>query len=350
MRERQDRAYGPYKRGRLWRVVESTAAGEKSTCSFASEKLALEYIAEYNDEAHGRTMSGVLDEYLRLRKGDIKPKSHDTLGYRLKAFLRVTERDRLLSQVDEDVAAELYRMRVAETKADTHRAELAAAGAMFAWCIERGWVARNPFDRVKPVGRKRRRTEHLRIDEARKFLEACLNDLTDAGLACAIAVLLGLRASEVINLRVRDIDDGARVLWVDESKSEAGERHLSIPEVIRTRLRKKIANRPAGDRLFGTVGRHWLAHHVERLCELAEVQAVGPHALRRTWSALAAEALPIEAVSAALGHASTMITKRHYQPTNAVERRSGATAAAALVSKSGNRSGGSGFPSRSRKR
>lgn len=322
-RQRKETAHGPYQRGRKFRVVETSAAGARSTLSFATEAEALEYIAGFNDEAEGRTVSGVLDAYLDhcVERG-LRPKTITTLRYRLKGITQVVARDRLLSSVSPALARELYVKRCADTVADTHRAELAAAQAMFGWCIDQGWLAANPFAAVNPVGRKAVRKDHLRIDEARAFRRAALDDATDAGLAAAMLLLMGLRVSEVTERRVRDIDDGARVLWVDGAKTDAGDRHLEVPAELRARLLRKVQGRPADDRLFGDVSRRWLAYHVGRLCGLAKIQVVSPHALRRTWSAIGAESMPVDAVSRALGHASAAITRRHYQPTNAEERRS----------------------------
>lgn len=322
MRERTERAHGPYRRGRKWRVVETSATGAKSTCSFESETEALAYIAEYHSEAQGRTVSAVVDAYLKhLEAQGLKAGSITTLRYRLKAITQMVTRDRLLTSVTPRIAVDLYAARVAKVKPDTHRAELAAVSAMSAWCVERGWLRASPFADVKPEGRKATRRVHLRIDEARAFLRTALDDATDAGIASAMGLLMGLRASEIVDCRVRDVDDGARVLWIADAKTAAGVRHLEIPPELRARLARKVDGRQGDERLFGDVDRHWLGYHVRRICGLAKVPVVSPHALRRTWSAIGAEAMPVDAVSRALGHASTAITRRHYQPTNAEERR-----------------------------
>jgi integrase len=332
MRERKARAHGPYRRGDKWRVVEVAATGARSTCSFDSEAEALDYIAEYNDEAEGRTLSMAIDEYIAHRTtGGIKAGSVTTLRFRLKAITRVVENDRMLSKLTRAAACDLYAARVAATKPDTHRAELASVLAMFKWCVEKGWLRINPFSEVKPVGRKARRHSHLRIDEARIFRDAALSYAHDGGLAALLPLLAGLRATEVTSLCVRDVDDGARVLWVTDAKTEAGNRKLDVPTELRVRLAKRIAGRAGDDRLFGDVDRRWLTYHVHRICELAKLgRKVSPHALRRTWSAIGAESMPVDAVSRTLGHASSTVTRRHYQPTNAEERRRGAAAQSVL--------------------
>lgn len=331
-RQRTEKAHGPYRRGKLFRVVETAATGARTTLSFATEAEALEYIAAYNDEAKGRTVSAVIDEYLKHRRAtDLRAKSIETLGYRLHGILRDIERDRLLSQLTPALAQKLYDQRCEEVAVDTHRGELNAASAMCAWCVKRGWLPSNPFASVEPVGRKNVRKSKLRIDESRAFLELALAENTEAGLAAAIALLMGLRASEVASIRVRDVDDGASVLWIDEEDGEErlkttdSERYLEIPLVLRDRIAALCKGRKGSERLFGDRDRHWVYYHVTRLSEAAKVPRVTPHALRRTHAKISAETSPIEHVARALGHGGTQVTKRHYVGKGAEGRRSAET-------------------------
>ena len=48
-----------------------------------------------------------------------------------------------------------------------------------------------------------------------------------------VAVYMGLRAGEIVNIGRRDIDDNGRLLWIPDSKTEAGRRILEIPEILR---------------------------------------------------------------------------------------------------------------------
>jgi integrase len=50
-------------------------------------------------------------------------------------------------------------------------------------------------------------------------------------LAAALPLLTGMRASEITNLRRRDLDDGGKILWVQEGKTEAARRRFVVPEV-----------------------------------------------------------------------------------------------------------------------
>jgi integrase len=93
--------------------------------------------------------------------------------------------------------------------------------------------------------------------------------------------------------RSRDVDDAARVLWIERAKTRAGDRRLEVPEVLRPQLAALVAGRAPDAPLFGGHDRHWVGYHVRRLCRLAKVPVVCPHVLRGTQSSIAARAVPV---------------------------------------------------------
>jgi integrase len=50
------------------------------------------------------------------------------------------------------------------------------------------------------------------------------------------AFLLGLRASEVTDRVVRDLDDDGRLLWIEFGKTKRSRRTLEIPAILRPYL------------------------------------------------------------------------------------------------------------------
>jgi integrase len=151
-------------------------------------------------------------------------------------------------------------------------------------------------------------------------------DGDSAGTAAATALLLGMRASEIAERIVRDLDGGGRVLAVTASKTAAGVRRLRVPAVLQPLLHQLAAGKRAADRLFGAgVNRHWVLRAVARVCRAAGVPAVTPHGLRGTHATLAVGAgISGDAVAASLGHESFAVTAAHYARPEAV---SGAQAA-----------------------
>ena len=97
------------------------------------------------------------------------------------------------------------------------------------------WLARNPLDEVVGVGKRRHGKAQLRIDEARRWQAKAL-ELADQGEAGAVAAMMslvmGMRASEIVSRVVRDLDDDGRLLWIPETKTEAGKRTLPVPEFL----------------------------------------------------------------------------------------------------------------------
>jgi len=311
--DRQERAYGPYRHGRRWRVVLVGSDGRRGRRSFESETLALKYIDRFAAKTDTRAVSAAVDEYVRhLRDRGLRDGSVATVAFRLRALLRTTDRERSLRTLTPNAARDLYERRCAEIAPETQRQELATASSFAAWATKQGWIRSDPFAGIEATRARARRKPQHRIDEARKFVDVALGEGSASGLAATIAVITGLRASEITDRVVRDVDDGARVLWIDHAKSKAGERQLEIPEMLRKPLARLVAGRAGGERLFGRVDRHWLYYHVRRLCKLAGVPVVCSHGLRGTWSSISAGVQPIEHVARALGHADVAVTRRHY--------------------------------------
>lgn len=124
------------------------------------------------------------------------------------------------------------------------------------------------------AGKRRHGKPQLRIDEARKWM-ATATELAAAGeagaVAAMLALLLGMRASEIVSRVMRDLDDDGRLLWLPDSKTEAGKRTLRVPEVLRESLQGLVADRKSDALLFGVHWRDWPREWVQRICAHAGV-------------------------------------------------------------------------------
>lgn len=316
----EERIHGPYKHGARWRVVVVATDGTRShpreseggPSGFASRESAEEYVAAWRGEDEP-TIAAAVDAYIEsMRSGGYREDSVTTTAFRLRALLQTTGRDRRLRALTPAVARDLFAARAAAS-GDTQAGELGNGHRFAAWAIGQGWLSRDPFVGLaptKPKSRARRKQQH-RIDEARRFLDVALAH-GEEGLAAAIALLMDLRASEIVKRRVRDVDDDGRVLVIEEAKTEAGERRLEIPDEIHAAIVGRCTDRRPEDLLFPGRSRHWVGYHVRRLCRIAGVPVISPHGLRRTHSSISVREVSIEHVAAALGHASPAVTRRHY--------------------------------------
>jgi integrase len=270
-------------------------------------------------------VSKAVEAYLqRLRDRDRAPATVESAEDRLRLML-ASVWNKPVRRVSAQAQA-LYDAAQVHRAADTHRNALSVTRAWAAFCVKRKWLKSNPFAGIEPTGRKRRGAEksQLRVTESARILEVCLGQGPE-GIAAALALLLGLRASEVASIQARDVDAGGTLLWIPKSKSDAGRRRLRIPEVLRDRL-VALADNRVGPIFFTALGkpatRYWVTYQVKRLCGLARVPVVTSQALRRTHATLATEAGATgDLVAAQLGHTSSAITHRAYiEPSAASDR------------------------------
>lgn len=310
---------------KIWCPVEDTPEGATRLAEQCARELT---------QGEELTVSGALEKYLDFQsaKGN-RPTSLDNNRTVLQRFFGGAL-ERPLSWVNASRAQELYeelrrrpgpRGRVPAV--DTHRNYLAQARSFLQWAQGQRLVKANPLGAVVGVGRRSKGKKQLRIDEARQLRAHCLElaPFDDGALAALMALLLAMRASEIITRTVRDVDDGGRKIWVDHheesgfrTKTAAGRRLLDVPEELQPLLLNRIAGRRPGELLFPAEGggrhwRDWPTEQVRRLCAEAGVPLVCAHALRGQHATLAiqAGASPL-LVAAALGHESPSTTLGAY--------------------------------------
>lgn len=290
--------------------------------------------------ASNRTLGEAVRDYLQEKAGE---RGAATIRYRLLGLLRLREGDRALTAVNAAMARRLYQKRTTEVADDTHIGELQYAVRFFEWCIGKGWVRLNPFADVAVTGERRdRRDQQLRVTESRAFFDRAMAEGSLESHVVLMALMMGLRAHEVVERVVRDVDDDGRILWVPKSKTKAGVRQLRVPQLLRTPLLAYCAGKGPGEALFIRDGhrpnatRHWLHYHVVRLAKEAGVPRVTPHGLRRTWFTLkmlgSGDALS-EIVREG-GHADRGDTaRRHYLAPGAEESAGNAAVESVLVTR-----------------
>lgn len=335
---RGDRVYGPYKDRRGWRVVY-VEEGERASTTCSSQEDAEELAADLRRQLQRRevTVGDAIDEWLDdLERRGRQPTTTETIGHRLRAVL--TDEDEPLQDITPIRARQLVERYLVTPRerggeppaAETARSTLARCRRFARWAMRQRYLTRDPFpasDELELEGPRRRSRAQLTIDEARRLTETAVAEAEagsepEAGVGVLMALLLGLRASEVTGRRVRDLDDDGRILWITASKTEAGRRHVHVPEVLRALLAGIAQGRAGDEPLLGARSRWWLEKRAKKLCARAGVTIVSPHGLRRTHVTLAREAGATgPTVAAAVGHADGGRTaERHYQAPGTTER------------------------------
>lgn len=321
--------YGPYPDGDKWRVVLRSETGQRRTKTLDSRAEADAFISDLERQVEAldipRTIGAALEEYLAAKQAaGLKPISIRTVGDQLSAFLPVAER----LTISPERASEIYREATTRpcrykrpAAVATHRGQLRRARAFYGWCVDRGYLDRNPFERVKGTGRAVSGKPQLRLDEVRQLVEVLQRESSagDEGASgLLLQLVLGARSSEILSRQVRDVDDGGRVLWIPDGKTKNARRRLSVPEEVQPLLKRLMGQRSPEDFLIGE-GRSRpysspvLWKRLRRFCRMAGIPQVCPHSLRGLHSTLAIEAGATSgAVIAQLGHSSFQTTERHY--------------------------------------
>lgn len=330
------RVYGPYKHGFRWRIVITGGeGGRQTTQSYATEEAARDVLKAVRRQLKRENAEPLDQALLRyrdvLKARGIAPGSVKTELYRIDAMCDGVKSIGELTPVR---AKRLYETRVAAVSAATHRCELGAVKRFSRWLAEQGVISRDPFAKIKAVGRKRRGKKQLTIDESRKLHQVAvkLARAGDLGALGTITLLqLGIRAGELVGLKARDVDDGGRVMWIrrEYTKTDAGERRIEVPDGLVPLLVRRAGEVESG-RLF-PFARCWPNAQVKRLCKLAEVEVVCAQSLRGMHATLATDAgATSHDVARALGHTSIAVTEAHYTDELALARAKRKRAQAAI--------------------
>jgi integrase len=168
-------------------------------------------------------------------------------------------------------------------------------------------------------GRKERAALEGDRRNKRRFPVA-LAEEGEAGAAFALlALAMGMRANEIVSRVVRDLDDDGKLLWIPDSKTEAGRKTLQVPELLRPLLKELGEGKSPEAKLFGHHWRDWVRKWVKRICEAAGVPNVTAHGMRGPHSTLAVEnGVSAHVVAASLGHESISTTVQSYVKPEAV--------------------------------
>ena len=314
------------------------------------------------------TFAELAEEWLEGACQEWRPRTDETVRDRLKHLLRFFG-DRQLSaitvrEVDRYRQRKLRERKAFEARDATAKSDVATGppsrplgntsinrtiallATILDAAIEYGYIESNPAK-----GRRRRLKEprpsrtRLQREQVTALLSAAAELDREAGPGdsqrrqplFAVLVLAGLRISEALDLRWRDVHLSERRLCVAESKTDTGIREVDLSPLLKRLLleyRLRTPHDGPGDRVFPTktgrrdnpsnIRNRFLRSAVDRANrELAkagirEMRGITPHSLRRTYVSLlfiAGADLPY-AMSQA-GHADPRMTLGIYAETMA---------------------------------
>lgn len=178
--------------------------------------------------------------------------------------------------------------------------------------------------RVRPVTVARKLPVVLSVEEAKRFMAMATHPKFKAALAVAYGA--GLRVSEVVSLKVSDIDSERMILRVEQGKGSR-DRYALLSPVLLEHLRNwwRFANQQGqmfvGGWLFPGLNPidHMTSRHLSRVCKQTANAAdidknVSMHTLRHSFATHLLEAkVDIRVIQVLLGHAQLNTTARYTQ-------------------------------------
>lgn len=285
------------------------------------------------------TVGDALDDYLKAFRGKSLAKTKSRVESVIRPDLGAIEIAKLTkkqidawftakasspSRLRTSSRAEKPNLRVAETPDALRRRQSTAnrdltvlkAALNYAFREREDIVSDDAWRRVKPFeGADTAKLRYLSDDEARRLVNACEPSFRPMVQA---ALLTGARYSELASIEVRDVDLGARTVWLRETK--AGKPRVAYlegegVELFTQAIAGKKGTAPAFRRPDGE--RWGPSQQARPLIEACINGKITPpatfHDLRRTYGArMALRGVPMAVIAEALGHADERITRRHY--------------------------------------
>jgi integrase len=223
----------------------------------------------------------------------------------------------------EAMMAALERQGLAANSVSSARRTLRRALAL---AEKRGKVTRNVAALAEPPPRGEPLLDDLTVEETTKVLQAAEGDRLEALAKLVLAV--GLRKGEALRLRWDDLDLRRGTLTVTKSKTKAGQRTISLPPFVTASLKahrasqakEKMASRVWADPglvFTTTIGTPIPPNNASSwwhaLTERAGIGRRRFYCTRHTAATLMLNnGVPLEVVSATLGHASLAVTADIY--------------------------------------
>jgi integrase len=291
-------------------AVQRAMASDKAKPATAEGKYTVaEAVEDYLNDLEARSPRGYHDAYLRYRK-HVLPK------FRKRAVMSLTRTE--IRRWHQQIAAtksedpEKYRQRC-----NTANRNLSSLKAALNFSYHEGHVSdRSAWDQVKPFREvDAPRVRYLSEAEARRLINRASREfrpLIRAGL------LTGCRYGEIISVEVNHFDADAAALQIHEGKT-GKVRNVPLTDEGLQFFVEQTAGRTGSERIFlRDSGRPWRKSEQSRpmraTCIAAKIEPpVSFHILRHSYgSLLARKRVPLQIISAAMGHADTRMTQRHY--------------------------------------
>lgn len=158
-------------------------------------------------------------------------------------------------QCIQDVSKEMIEHWIIKGKIEknwspkTIRTRIAALKSFFTWCVEHNYITDNPVNTIHVPKIPAQIPQHLTREKAESLLEWTRNypysyvfERSRASAIIAIFIFTGVRLSELMNLKMIDVDIENKVLFVRQGKGQK-DRMIPIPNKLISILKAYLKDR-----------------------------------------------------------------------------------------------------------
>lgn len=196
---------------------------------------------------------------------------------------------------------------------------MAQIKSFFSWCVEEGYIEHNPSKKLKKIKVGKRLREPLSVENIERLRMACKTDRERALVEFLLAT--GMRASEVHNVNVSDIDFHSNKLKTIGKGNK--ERVILFNDKCKLYLKEYLDNRKGNNdalfiaerKPFKRMGVRALEKLLKKISERKITDTnVFPHKLRHTFATqLFSSGADITTVQYLMGHESISTTQIYTQ-------------------------------------
>jgi len=233
----------------------------------------------------------------------------------LDHFARICKPGALVD-IDLPMVEQFYARRLKEVSEATANKDLRHVKASFNRAVERGYMAGNPTNKVKPVREPEKEIRMLSPEEVGKLMGACPSVWWQA--LVAVAVTTGMRRGELLALRWEDVDFNQETVWVRNTREHRTKSRKNRVLALRPEVADLLHTLPReGELVFGTedgpMRGDTVTKEFRKIVEGADIKYCTLHDLRRTFvSHLANAGVNAALVQQLAGHSAIATTVKYY--------------------------------------
>lgn len=221
---------------------------------------------------------------------------------------------KFIDQITSDIIRDFLH-KFSDMSTQTRNRKRASLRAFFGYLVKRDMLLKNPMNSIDGVKNDEYLPKYLDeydINRAFSFLEATSKNATFDKAVFATFLYTGMRVSEVVNIKVCDIDSRG-VLIV---KGKGGKiRSIPIHSKLRAYLKPLISKKQEGDNIFTNIrstklSPKYMHRLIKRIGNGIGRPEISPHSLRHTTATLLMKnKVPLERIQDILGHKDINTTR-----------------------------------------